>query len=149
MPECPECGTPISRNAAKCVCGWNQRQARSVPSCREYLHKILTKHKIEHGKLPDPMPQAPGDAISWWYAFQEKNTTAGHIVTLQIFLGLSDADRRVVVAAFEDGIFWRGDPIHLFHRIIKENQKMQEIGVEAYRDPARRAAERLAGRLTA
>ena len=67
------------------------------------------------------------------------------LYTLSIFLRLSVSDQRIVVAAREDGIFWRGDTIKFFMLVIDETQRMRKIGVENYRLESLRRMGKLLG----
>ena len=123
---------------------------------REEVSFILQRYMDSVGQisLPHPMPPNIGAAVDWWiktmqpqerrdeYARQSRNggwhypyldRTAD---TLKRFLRLTIAQKEIVIAAREDGVYWRGDNMDFFMQVVNETMDMHEIGVPAYRQKA-------------
>ena len=60
------------------------------------------------------------------------------VTNLQRFLALSVEDRETVVKAREYGVYWRGEDMNMLRLIGKETKRMREMGVEAYRNEAKK-----------
>jgi hypothetical protein len=56
---------------------------------------------------------------------------------LCVYLGATLDLQQLVVAAREDGIFWRGDDYPAFVCVIDETEKMRNLGLIEYRRQAR------------
>jgi len=120
------------------------------------------------------MPPAPTDAARWWIDMQEKpaphEAPHRHPVAasngrdekpkyrwitpytdrlrdnLRIFLTLTHEQHRLIIAAREDDIYWRGDDVEhrnkyldgrtAFENVIYETERMRKIGVDAYKAEA-------------
>jgi hypothetical protein len=61
--------------------------------------------------------------------------------TLIKFLSLGHEFQGLIIAAAEDGIFWRGDSKAFFIAVISETEKMHAMGIEAYRGKAEKQTE--------
>lgn len=53
-----------------------------------------------------------------------------------------------MVAAREDGIFWRGDELDNFYKIIDETEKMRTMGIAEYKRQALRSMRNLLNSVT-
>ena len=49
---------------------------------------------------------------------------------------MNDSTQRLIVSAKEDNIFWRGEDITDFYRVIAEFERVQKLGPEDYRKEA-------------
>ena len=56
--------------------------------------------------------------------------------SLTKFLRHGNAERNYIISAYKAGIFWRGDDLAEFKRLIEETETMHEIGLDAYRKRA-------------
>ncbi len=65
----------------------------------------------------------------WGYADRVKST-------LLIFLDIEKKLQELIVAAKQDGIYWRGDDFDFFIKVIDEHEKMKTMGSEKYRKAA-------------
>ncbi len=67
-------------------------------------------------------------AVRWYSPYVERLVT-----NLVKFLAeLNEKDRRYIVAAKEEGIYWRGDPMKFFYKIVEETERLRKMGREAY-----------------
>lgn len=145
--------------AEKRLTGKFEKQERPTdqpPLVEHDLEKVLREY-MSWKKLPEFMPPSPHDAATWWIDMQEKPSQQDrpHKVsvvgddgfrwicpyhlrisyTLRKFLfAMKEAEQRIIMAAREDGVFWRGDDMYFFMLVIDETQRMRKIGVEAYRE---------------
>ncbi len=157
---CPDCADPLPKSATDCKCGWtaSRREAPTSrpPQVESALAAVLRWYTRKH-RLPDCMPQEPGDAVRWWIGMQEQpfenvekptqvNVTGksgavrwyspyvervvGNLV--KFIVELNEKDRRYVVAAQQEGIYWRGDPMKFFYKIVEETERLRKMGREAY-----------------
>ena len=156
--RCPECSADLKKNATSCACGWNQGKINHdrPPLVEDELMKIIGAY-MARKPIPEFMPPAPIDAARWWMDQQEpagpddkprQVSIVGdddnrrwicpyHLrvcETLKRFLSLPLKDQRIILAAREDGIYWRGDEMYFFMLVIAETEKMRKVGVSAYRD---------------
>lgn len=67
---------------------------------------------------------------------------------LKKFLNGSFELQTIVVAAREDGIFWRGDELDNFYKIIDETEKMRTMGIAEYKRQALRSMRNLLNSVT-
>jgi len=132
----------------------------------EELTKILHAWGSKNKRWPDGMPVAPSDAARWWIDLQEPAGTgdtpyhvqmrgkdAGTAMffpyiermvhNLRVFLTSDKHLQELVVAAREDGIFWRGGPLDRFAAVIEETERMRKVGIEQYRREAMRGLSRV------
>ena len=155
--QCPECSIDLKKNATSCACGWNQGKVEydRPPMVEDDLIKVLGRYMAYH-KLPDFMPPAPVDAARWWMEQQEQpkdderpRQTSIHggegrrwicpyhmrvSYTLEKFLNqMTEKERRIIMAAGDDNIFWRGEEMDFFMLAIEETGRMRKMGTEAYR----------------
>lgn len=127
------------------------------PLIEDELMKVLGRF-MAHKSLPVFMPPVPIDAARWWIDQQElpkpedrprQVSVVGDegvrwicpyhqrlCYTLAKFLTIPTADQRIILAAREENIFWRGDEMYFFMMVIDETQKMRKMGVAAYREEA-------------
>lgn len=126
---------------------------------------LLAAHALRNGGLlPGIMPPAPRGGVAWWLVHQEsrgkfekarqlpvpgkdaQRWEDGYslrvVQNLRVFLGLTDEKRAYIVSAVHVGIHWRGDEIEMFERIVEETERMNEMGVMAYRKEAVARAKR-------
>jgi len=150
--------------------GWPASQT-PPPTTLDVLTEIISDHT---GRRPQAMPPAPTDAARWWIDMQEKpaphEAPHRHPVAasngrdekpkyrwitpytdrlrdnLRIFLTLTHEQHRLIIAAREDDIYWRGDDVEhrnkyldgrtAFENVIYETERMRKIGVDAYKAEA-------------
>lgn len=122
----------------------------------EVLAKIVLDHVRFRGRLPSFIPDNEYAVASWWQDMQEKPTSLDkpHKVsvpgkdeyrwespyvrrlsyTLSKFLSLNENDQRLIIAAKEEDVYWRGDDIDFFMNLVSETQRMRKIGIQKYRE---------------
>ena len=61
---------------------------------------------------------------------------------LETYLALSEAERHMLHAGVEDGVSWKGEPMHLYVDICNENAKAIDIGADAYREQVLKSIEK-------
>lgn len=107
--------------------------------------------------LPPPCPANVEDCAVWWreqmqepeYRGETKirsggdgtdqapNWDCGYAVrcrsSLLRFLALTEQERKFVIAARQDGVFYRGEAMAHFVDIVEETMRQREMGAEAYR----------------
>ena len=125
------------------------------PTIEESLCLVISA-RMARGGLPPEMPQVPIEAAGWWMTMQEKpgSFDSPHRVplmggdgyrwecpyhrrleyTLRKFMDMKPDERRMIVAAREDRVYWRGDDMYFFMIAIKETMRTREMGIVAYRD---------------
>lgn len=108
----------------------------SIQDARQVVYDMLNSYMTATGCLPAPMPCDPGEALGWAldYLFEppaaserprRANKVEGVVwifpyqerieYLVRKFLSLEDErDRRLIVRAREDGIYWRGDDLEWF-----------------------------------
>jgi len=154
----------------------SREKLSDTKSIEEQLEDILKSYKLHGGIWPNTMPPVPWDAAMWWIGRQEprkpyektqrilvvdhKEKTERYriadpytdhmTITLRKFLRLPAPEQRIILAAWEDGIFWRGEDTEhrwpqfngrtLFENIIHETEIMRAIGVGNYREESRMKA---------
>ena len=157
---------------------------KPIRSTDEQLTDILKVWKMKGKRWPNRMPPDTHDAAVWWMGMQEPRKTwekatkiqiptkhgepekyriednyAVRVCTnLRIYLHLPADKQRLIIAAHEDGIFWRGEDTEtrhpqlgdrtLFENIIAETEHMRAIGVSEYRRQSREKMRRAVGGLT-
>lgn len=139
----------------------------------EELVKVMAKWLNKSmRRLPALMPQSLPEAARWWMAMQEPfnkrydqprqvpvfgRTDDSYRIecpyirricnTVIIFLRMKPHKQKLVVAAKEDGFWWRGEEedvwrkgadgkpekVWLFTNVLREYERQREIGTEAYR----------------
>ena len=124
------------------------------PTIEESLCLVISA-RMARGGLPSEMPLVPIEAAGWWMTMQEKPGSFDSPrrvplmggdgyrwecpyhrrleYTLRKFMDMPPKDRRVIVAAREDGVYWRGDDMRFFVSLIGETTRMREMGIEHYR----------------
>ena len=125
------------------------------PLIEDELLKVIHGF-LQHRSLPLWLPQIPRDVALWWIDMQEPPSMPADAPrrvsmpgdegqrwicpyherirhTLRKFLSLHEHDQKIIMAAREDKVFWRGDDMPFFMRVIDETVKMRKMGVEAYR----------------
>lgn len=121
---------------------------------------------------PSGMPQGPKDAARWWIGIQEppKDTEepreirkGGETVgfrfpyierlmnNLRRFIELDHDKQRLILAAREDRIYWRGDDCETrlealdgmtpFELVISETERAREIGIDQFKGQAAKQIE--------
>ena len=90
--------------------------------------------------------QGNSDKQRWISPYQDRV-----VLCLRTFLSLPDAKQRIIVAAREDGFWWRGEhedswwvnpetkqqeKVWCFLIVLREYERQRELGVEAYRNEA-------------
>ena len=122
---------------------------------------VLTLYGAKPRRWPAAMPRDYVQAAHWWLKMQEppderfekprempimgKGETATRMeypyirrvcATLRKFLSLPAAEQSFIVAAAEEGIFWRGEWKEHFAMVIREVELQRELGPEEYRKQA-------------
>lgn len=154
------------------------RLAEQPPDPWMAVSAVLQSWRAKRGRWPQAMPENVGDAVSWWMSMQEpmddrfelprrvgtgKGGTrwatpyqARLCYTLAIFLRLPEDRQRIVVAAREDGYWWRGeyedvqhghDKVWLFLLVLEQYELQTQLGKDAYREYALKSARKAAARL--
>lgn len=156
--RCPECSADLKKNATSCACGWNQGKINldRPPAVEDELMKVLGRY-MAYRKLPDFMPPAPIDAARWWMEQQEPPKEEDRPRQVSVFgannerrwicpyhqrlsytLGkflnrMTPKEQKIILAAREDKIYWRGDEIDFLMLVIAETTRMRTMGIESYR----------------
>jgi hypothetical protein len=133
------------------------------PKVHEVLAGIAAKWLESHSRSDSRIPRNPDELAHWWVDRQSppnerfdrpvqqpkldgsgmywKTPYIDRIrSTLIKFLSLDSGFQGLIIAAAEDGIFWRGDSMEFFFSVISEREKMRAVGVVAYRDMAAKQA---------
>lgn len=89
------------------------------------------RERVLDRMCPDEAPRKHnrGDAWNWPYLTR-------CIVHAREFLQMPANHQAAVLAAREDGVFWRGEPIEDLMRVHAEHQRMVDMGPDAYRKEA-------------
>lgn len=125
------------------------------PKIEESLCLVIAERLARKG-LPHEMPQVPIEVAGWWMTMQEAPGPFDnpHRVplmggdgyrwecpyhrrleyTLRKFMDMKPDERRMIVAAREDRVYWRGDDIWFFMHVIGETTRMRGMGVATYRE---------------
>jgi hypothetical protein len=138
-----------------------------IPTLQDALDLIADEIRQFKGRRPEGMPQVPGEAAHWLLTvvlekhqpeeaprLVSKTEGKGETATIRHFwtwpfstrvkiqarqfLHLSSDFQRYIIAAKEDSIPWRGDDEEHFRKVVSEHQRMQQMGVAAYRQHAMR-----------
>lgn len=149
------------------------RQTEHRPSCPRLTADVLAEYVYTLKKRPAMMPAEAIAASEWWMRHQsppkpyeaarQVETRDGPIwqmpytertlYCLKKFCSLSHADQTIVVAAAEDGCFWRGDDMGFFFHnnpsVYTETMRMREIGVDAYKAESKIYARSMIKKITA
>lgn len=129
----------------------------NVENVRQAVHDTLQRYLEVRQQtiLPDPMPPNIGSAVEWWVktmqAPQGRHEAPHHapvvggrgsrweyayqtrvVDNLRRFLRLPRKDRDMIVAAREDGVYWRGESIQQLIAITGEHAKMRQVGGKEY-----------------
>jgi len=137
--NCPECGTDFDGQV--CECGWTATIKPPERNAEDMLTQIISAHGNARRRWPVEMPTAPRDAAVWFRGIMSQNAKPDLLVfCLRRFLQARPEMQRLVILACQQNIYWRGEDIHLFSRIINEHERMQEIGTTAYREESRAKA---------
>lgn len=123
------------------------------------LVQVLQKWRDQKRPLPEMMPKVLADAARWWITMQEPPLMPFELprqarvvgddsqrwefpyirrlcITLSAFLRQTSQQQRIIVAAREDGIRWRGEDAEHFALVIAEMERQQQMGTQAYREYA-------------
>ena len=98
-----------------------------------FLRLIEPEHRTER---PQEIRTKTGAYWRWPYADRV-------VYMLRGYLAASESLQRLVVAAREDAIYWRGDDEPFFIGVINETEKMRAMGLDEYRRDARNAMSRV------
>ena len=150
--ECPKCRIDLKIGATECPCGWSVNKIAGRPSIASLRAEIVDVLRMGNVKDPDKH-------VEWFIDLLEPERKEEHPKQVQVvgngredngyrwvwpyalrvkgcllkYLTLSNDDKKIVMAARADNIFWRGDDIKLFMDVVEETMIMREIGVTAYR----------------
>jgi hypothetical protein len=87
------------------------------------------------------MPRELSAAVSWWAnAMQEERfpneTSEDHATrcaqSLFAFMHMTDQERNFIIAARDDGVYYRGEKFVTFQMVYEETMKLRNIGAAAY-----------------
>jgi hypothetical protein len=98
-----------------------------------FLNLVEAEHRTER---PAEVITKQGKSWVWAYAERIKYLLRKYLMApLEL--------QQLVVAAREDGIYWRGDDYPFFIIVIDETEKMRGMGLTEYRRQARAAMGRV------
>lgn len=140
-----------------------QREASRPPQILPVLEAIAARYISRAHRWDRCVPRTADGIARFWVAHQEPPTRADtpHLtpsasqsgksswrapyierlaLTLAQFLTLPATDQQYVIAAAEDKIYWRGDSMEFFVKVIGEYQKMG--GDPSYREKSIAAAKK-------
>lgn len=172
---CPECGDELKPKAKTCDCGWKAPRSRGRKAVTDRdvhaeVADILNEHRRRHRRWPRMMPQAMPDAVQWfidllepadpkWERAREmpRRYAEGSYwefpyidrVTycLHVYLSRTAEYQDLIMAAREDGVYWRGDPyMDHFIRNVHETMRMSAEIREKYIPGAIRRMKQMAHR---
>lgn len=160
---------PVNRHADATA------EQSAPPDPHAALVNIVHAHQMRRGRIPPRAPLKAADLATWWMNHQpprDKHEYPRQLpvpgketrqrwhdpylervtLTLQKFLLLEHDQQRYILAAWEDGIAWRGEDVveryeqlegrTLFENIVHETERMREIGRDAYITELRKRARR-------
>lgn len=141
------------------------------PMVKETLEKEIRflRQKLR-GKFPLEIPRDYSEASLWWMTNQKpandryerphKAAVTGRdgvrwvnpyadrlVASLRRYVRLGRQERQFIMAALEDGVWYNGDSFPFFKRVYEETDRMERVGVEAYRREAVEKYGRLVGRI--
>ena len=166
---CPQCDAPLLPGAVNCKnCMWAKDGTEGNPrpildNLKADMLDIFNTVTMDHPV--HAMPRDSGQALIWFLTLveSEHRTERSTHVSGRNKHGKSwqwpYADRvkhllhkylvapldlqQLVVAAREDGIYWRGDDYLFFVCVIDETEKMRDLGLDEYRRQVRASMGRL------
>lgn len=160
---CPECASALLPPGTEChSCNWNQGKAAkadglswpTVSGLICELSSIIGRHKLA-GKLANDTDAA---AHRWLDLIEKPNASEAPqklsnektgrvffrwpyaeraVYCLLKYLALPAEFQKIIIAAREDGIYWRGDDFEFFRKVIDETITMRDMGREPYMAQAR------------
>lgn len=155
------------------------------PTPEQDIINLLHEVRPHIRSWPEGMPRAAQDVPAWWMGHQRppehveaprqipvvgdgrrSNGQRWHcpynlrvVTTLHKYIFLPHPAQRIILAAAEDGIYWRGedcierhpqlDGRTLFENTIFETEQLRELGLEAYVQSLRKRVRRVVGNLQA
>jgi len=162
---CIECNAPLLPGSIDCkICGWKAKGVSVAAGGRPILAdleadmvQVLRTSSSDHPT--HGIPKDENAAIDWFMRLvepehrterpQEIRNKSGQswrwtyadrvLYLLRKYLVAPLELQQLVVAAREDGIFWRGDDYPFFVCVIDETEKMRDLGLVEYRRQARAA----------
>lgn len=163
---CPNCKEPLVNHDNCDACGWTPQRRVGPPQVQEQLRSFLGWW-TQKNRLPKCMPHNIDEAARWWLTMQEppdeyferprklmvtgskqgterweSSYTLRVLSTLQKFLSFSEQNQRIIVAACKDKIWWRGESLEHFYKVISQIEHMHKVGLKQFlRDNADAVAE--------
>ena len=95
-------------------------------AARWWITVVMQRH--QPCEAPEKHCVRGGDGYRWDWPYQRRVVDC-----LKLFLTLPRDFQSYIVAAAEDGIYWRGDSRRMFYEIVSETERMREMGIDAYR----------------
>lgn len=142
---------------AKKKVGQSRDNFPSAPPRTVDVLVILAKALVRKiSRADDRVPRDPNDLAYWWMKMQSppneqydkpkeearKDGTGPYWKTpytdrigfnLVKFVEQDKGFQGLIIAAAEEGFFWRNDSRSFFMKLISENDKMKKVGVKKYR----------------
>ena len=81
----------------------------------------------------------------WWDWPYE----ARAIFLFRKYMTCDEEFQKFIIAAREDNIYWRGDEPEFFYLVVKEHERMKEMGVEKYQQEALKKLKQVTDKLSA
>lgn len=156
--------SPGASRCADPNCSWTEGKRRGVTGnskptletlidqCAQYLMTVPGE------KYPDSLPSNPADAARFWVEkvigrrgdgpqlvqSRDKDATQvwrwpwGEMVRLLLarFVRADNVMQRLIIAAAEDEVFWRGEPHDVLVATVNETELQRMIGADEYRKHA-------------
>lgn len=172
MKPCPECNDDLQDDATSCFCGWAASASRNNGPPNRYDELMAI---VRDGSPSRLEPRDHGQAVNWYSALfegpdgtwerpEEKSRLKRvngqeQMVSwwrdpyiermrclVQAFRAADVQLQSYVVAAQEDGMPWRGEPLEQFKLVVSEYERMREMTREHGRDHAVAEMRKRAGR---
>ena len=145
MKNCPECKNTLIKHNECTLCGWAEGKAKTntMPTLDtlkseikelglrndpEWYLKLLEKHRPE--EAPRKV-QAKSGGFLWQWPYRDRV-----LFCLRKFKSLPEVEQQTIISARKDKIYWRGDDLDFFMRVIEETEKMREMGIDKYKAQA-------------
>lgn len=149
MNKCPSCETVLLPGSNKCRdCGWGAADHHAMPTIDtlkseikelglrndpEWYLKLLEKHKPEEAprKVQARSDKSKSGGSLWQWPYRDRV-----LFCLRKFKSLPEVEQQTIISARKDKIYWRGDDLDFFMRVIEETEKMREMGIDKYKAQA-------------
>lgn len=144
MTECPECGAEVK--GSRCACGWRSPQQAPALTAEQVVRIELGRVKT----IPKELPPSKDDAVKyllglfepadehWERPVTEVGRYSGEPHTqypyvdrvrylTRKYIGATKDTRKLIAAAREDGVFWRGEDERTFAAVIHETMSYRQV----------------------